>query len=605
MSDEPNASYWRRLRAGNISRRRFIGTTAAGMSALALAACSSSNNKSSNANNNAAAKSSASSGSAPSGASPAPTQVNTGGQVGALTATVAPLAPGSNATAIKRGGTFTLHQGGEQRTLDPNFDTFPACTAIADNVYNALLQFTPDVSKIVPDLATGMPEQPDDTTYVFKLTQGVKFHNVDPVNGREFVADDVKYSIERQSTADPGKYTHGYYFLNKLDGITVVDKYTVQIKTKTPYAPFLSYVASPWTLMLPHEAVEKFGDLTANAIGTGPFIFDSWEHNVQATLHRNPDYFRKDAQGNQLPYIDKYVLKYVVDPQATLNQFIQGNLDAAAIQFNYAKQASDAVKGANSQAVPSQFWKEFRTQPWDGNKYQHKAPYTDIRFRQALVQALDKNEILNTVFSLNGKGDGIPTYGPILPIYKPWALTSELAPFDVKNAQDLLKASGVDPNNFTEQIIFANTTAIDQQVGEVILAQLQQNLGLKKVSLMPMELAAYYNKTYAYDYGMSHHTPLNNPDPDENLSSYFGRNGTYYKWGNSQIWDMIDKQAATVDPTARLAIVQDAQKAIVQDYPMAFLYTANGHFFTQPHIKGWFYSTDNYNGRVETVWVDK
>jgi peptide/nickel transport system substrate-binding protein/oligopeptide transport system substrate-binding protein len=606
MTDDRNGSYWRRVRAGQMGRRRFLGAATAGMSALALAACSSSsnnsnNNKASNSSSNAAASAT----SAGTSGTPAPTQANTGSRVGALTATVAPLAPGSNATAIKRGGTFTMQNGGEQRSLDPNFDTFPYCTAICDNVYNALLQFTPDVSKILPDLATAMPEQPDDKTYVFKLTQGVKFHNVDPVNGREFIADDVKYSIERQSTPDPGKFTHGYYFLNKIDSIQVVDKYTVKFTMKNAYAPFLSYVASPWTLMLPHEAVEKFGDLTANAIGTGPFIFDSWEHNVQATMHRNPDYFRKDAQGNQLPYIDKYVIKYVVDPQATLNQFVQGNLDAAPIQFNYAKQASDSVKGANSQAVPSQFWKEFRTQPWDGDKYQHKAPYTDIRFRQALVQALDKNEILNTVFSLNGQGDGIPTYGPILPIYKPWALTTELAGFNPKNAQDLLKASGVDPNTFAEQIIFANTVSIDQQVGEVILAQLQQNLGLKKVSLMPMELAAYYNKTYAYDYGMSHHTPLNNPDPDENLSAYFGRTGTYYKWGNQDIWNLIDKQATTVDPQARLSVVQDAQKAIVQDYPMAFLYTANGHFFTQPYVKGWFYSTDNYNGRVETVWIDK
>jgi ABC-type transport system substrate-binding protein len=563
-----------------------------------MAACGSSSNNNTSTNN-AGGKA------ATGGAATPSTSKNSGAQIGALTATVAPLAPGASAANLKKGGTFTLRSSGEPRTLDPNFDTFPYCTAIADNVYNALLQFTPDVSKIVPDLAVAMPEQPDDKTYIFKLQQGVKFHDVDPVKGREFTADDVKYSIERQQTNDPGKFTHGYYFRDKLDSIQVVDKYTVKFVTKSPYAPMMSYIASPWTLMLPHELIEKYGDATANAIGTGPFIFDSWEKNVQATLHRNPNYFRKDAAGNQLPYIDKFVIKYVVDPQAALNSFIQGNLDASDIQFNYAKQAADSVKNSNSQSVPSQFWREFRTQPFDGDKYQQKAPYTDIRFRQALVQALDKNEILDTVYSLNGKGDGIPTYGPILPIYKPWALTEELAKFDPKNALDLLKASGVDPNNFSEQIIFANTTSIDQQTGEVILAQLQKNLGLKKVALMPMELAAYYNKTYAYDYGMSFHTPLNNADPDENLSAYFGRTGTYYKWGNKDIWALVDKQGATVDPQERLKIVQDVQKKIVMDYPMAFLYTSNLHFFTQAFVKGWFYSTDLYNGRIETVWLDK
>ncbi|MHB8578110.1 MAG: ABC transporter substrate-binding protein, partial [Dehalococcoidia bacterium] len=588
MGDRTAGNYWSRLQESRVNRRRALAggaTFVTGGLALGIVGCgsSSNNNSSSKATTNTAATQAA------TGGSPAATkQANTGGQIGALTATVAPLAPGAGATTIKRGGTFVVHQGGEPRTLDPNFDTFPACTAITDNVFNALMAFTPDVTKIVPDLALAAPEQPDDKTYIFKLNQGVKFQDVAPVSGREFTADDVKYSIERQSTNDPGKFTHGYYFRNKLASIEVVDKYTVKFVTNAPYAPFMSYIASPWTLMLPHELIEKYGDATANIIGTGPFIFDSWEKNVQATLHRNPAYFKKDASGGQLPYFDKLVLKYVVDPQATLNQFVSGNLDGAAIQFTYAKQVSDQVKNVNGQSIPSQFWKEFRTQPWDGVKYQHKAPYTDIRFRQALVQAVDKQEVLDTVYSLNGKGDGIPTLGPILPIYKPWALTQEFAGFDPKKALDMLKASGVDPNTFTEQIIFSNVTAIDQQVGEVILAQLQKNLGLKKVELMPMELAAYYNKTYAYDYGMSHHTPLNSPDPDENLSSYFGKTSTYYKWGNTDIWNMIDKQGTKVDPQARLKIVQDVQKAIVQDYPMAFLYTSNTHYFTQPYVKGWF-----------------
>ncbi|HLZ70090.1 MAG TPA: ABC transporter substrate-binding protein [Dehalococcoidia bacterium] len=602
MGDDRSENYWLRLANRQFSRRRLLGTGIGGAAALGLAACGSSNN---NKTSNKPAASSAAGAASPAAGNKAPTQANTGGQVGALTATVVPLAPGANAANVKKGGTFVVLNGGEPRTLDPHFDTFPFCTAIADNVYNAVMKFTPDLTKITTDLAVAMPEQPDDKTYIFKLQQGVKFQDVQPVGPREFTADDVKYSIERQATNDPGKFQHGYYFRDKLDSIQVVDKYTVKFVTKAQYAPFMSYIASPWTVIVPHEAVEKFGDLTANAIGTGPFIFDSWEKNVQTTLHKNPNYFRKDAAGNALPYVDKLTIKYVVDPQAQLNQFVQGNLDAGALQFNYAKQASDSVKGANSQAVPSQFWKEFRTQPWDGQKYMQKAPYTDIRFRQALVQAIDKQEVLDTVYSLNGKGDGILTFGPILPIYKPWALTSELAGFDPKKALDMLKASGVDPNTFSDQIIFANQTSIDQQVGEVILAQLQKNLGLKKVSLMPMQLAEYYNKTYAYDYGMSHHTPLNSPDPDENLSSYFGRTSTFYKWGNTQIWDLIDKQGITVDPQARLPIVQDAQKMIVQDFPMAFLYTANLHLFTQPYVKGWFFPQDLYDGRVETVWIDK
>src|SRR5581483_2392700 len=223
MSDSGSDNYWLRLANRGISRRRLLGSGVAGAAALGLAACSSSNNNSSKpaANNSGGASSSGS-----PAAGNAPTQANTGGQVGALTATVVPLAPGANASNVKKGGTFVVLNGGEPRTLDPYFDTFPYCTAIADNVYNGVLKFTPDLTKIVPDLAAGMPEQPDDKTYIFKITQGVKFQDVQPVGPREFTADDIKYSIERQSTNDPGKFQHAYYFLNKLDSIQVVDKYT-------------------------------------------------------------------------------------------------------------------------------------------------------------------------------------------------------------------------------------------------------------------------------------------------------------------------------------------------------------------------------------------
>ena len=84
-------------------------------------------------------------------------------------------------------------------------------------------------------------EQKDDLTYAFRLRQGVKFHNVPPVNGRELTSEDVKYSIERQMTNQPGKFQHAYFFLEKLASIQTPDKYTIVFKTKEPYAPVLNY----------------------------------------------------------------------------------------------------------------------------------------------------------------------------------------------------------------------------------------------------------------------------------------------------------------------------------------------------------------------------
>jgi ABC-type transport system substrate-binding protein len=211
------------------------------------------------------------------------------------------------------------------------------------------------------------------------------------------------------------------------------------------------------------------------------------------------------------------------------------------------------------------------------------------------VSAIDPQQVLDLVYG----GDGILTNGPILPIYEQWALKEELAPFDLAKAKSLLSTAGV--NEFTGPIIWATSPESDQ-IGEVLKEQLAKiNVN---VELTPMELAAYYNQTYAYDYVFSHHVPLNNPDPDENLSSYFGRNSRFFKHYNTAIWDVIDKQAAELDLEARKLLVKDAQEKIVRDFPMKFMFTVNLHEFTDPKVKGWFYPVDLYDGRKATAWLD-
>jgi peptide/nickel transport system substrate-binding protein len=506
------------------------------------------------------------------------------------------VAPGAN-EQVKRGGTFTAVEG-PPRSLDPHFDTFPANTHVTDNVYSALLYFNDDVTKIELDLAQAMPEQPDASTYVFKIRQGVKFQNVAPANGREATAEDVKYSFERQMTNDPGKFQHAYYFLNRISRIETVDKYTVKFTMTKPYAPFLSYVASPWTLVILPELVEKEGDLTTKAVGTGPFIFEEWQKDVQHKLRRNPDYFKMGADGKALPYVDNLVIKIITDPNAVQAQFASGALDMAGIEFTFKDEIQKKLPKANYRAVSSQFWRQMRTSPYDGDKFQHKRPYTDIRVRQALVQAVNKKEMLDTVFS----GDGVPAYGPILPIYPTWALKEDPVKYDPADSKKLLEAAGF-ANGLDEEMIFDNSAGeIPNNVAEVLKQQLSK-IGVR-LTLRGMERTAYYNKTYAYDYGMSHHVPLNQPDPDENLSSYFGRTSTFYKWGNREIWDMIDKQAETVDNTERQKLVLEVQRKIALDYPMSFIYTPNSHRFTQARVKGWFFPNDYYNGRRELVWID-
>ena len=186
----------------------------------------------------------------------------------------------------KRGGTLVVRSG-PLRGIDPHLETWAAALQVIHQTYNALLKFNHDGTKILPDLAETW-EQKDDVTYVFRLRQGVKFHNVPPVNGRELTSEDVKYSIERQMTNQPGKFQHAYFFLDKLASIQTPDKYTIVFKTKEPYAPFLNYIASPWTVIVAREVVEKHGDLQRHAIGTGPFIMQEYRREQEAVFVQEP-----------------------------------------------------------------------------------------------------------------------------------------------------------------------------------------------------------------------------------------------------------------------------------------------------------------------------
>jgi peptide/nickel transport system substrate-binding protein len=555
--------YWERLAARRISRRRTIqgiGVAGVGLSAAALVGCGDDDS------------------------------TGGGGSGGAATPTPTAIAPGAGQT-IKKGGHLTVHMGGSPRTLDPHFDTFPYNNAITTNTNNALLQFSPDLSKIEGDLALTMPEQPDPLSYVFKIPAGVKFHDVDPVNGREFTAEDVKYSIERQMTDKAGVFQHAYFFLNHVTKIEAVDKTTVKFTLNKPFAPFISYIASPWTVMICREVVEKDGDLTQRAVGTGPFIFKEWQKDVKFELVKNPNYFKKE-----LPNIDQYSILLATDPATSATLFIDKKVDAIVTDFSQLQRIKDARKDVNYQAVPSQFWKQMRMPPTTKDQPYPK-PFDDKRVREAIVRAVNKQQILDLVYN----GDGALAKGAILPQYSNWALKDEPVGFDLNKAKALMAEAGQSAG-FSGEFIWASTSPQLDQISEVLKQQMKAiNVNLE---LKPMELAAYYNQTYSYKYTFSHHTPLNNPDPDENLSSYFGRNAAFFKFYNEPIWDLIDKQAAELDTEKRKAIVLDIQKQVALEFPMAFMFTTNNHNFTDKKVKGWFYSNDLYNGRIHNVWLD-
>src|SRR5262244_3363009 len=219
---------------------------------------------------------------------------------GALAASAAGMQvglPRAHAQTPKRGGTISL------RLWDPPHFDLHQTISYKTNIlhtftHSRLLKYKagpgvqPGSFILEGDLAESW-SQPNDTTYIFKLRKGVRWHAKPPVNGRELTADDVKY--------------------------------TVKMTLKEPYVWFLDMVANPMALaIVPKEAVEKFGDLKKweAMIGTGPWMLDSYRPNVGVTFVRNPSYFLAG-----LPYIDRVEVTIDEDNASRMAAFIAGKYD--------------------------------------------------------------------------------------------------------------------------------------------------------------------------------------------------------------------------------------------------------------------------------------
>ncbi|PYM75783.1 MAG: hypothetical protein DME03_10340, partial [Candidatus Rokuibacteriota bacterium] len=195
----------------------------------------------------------------------------------------------------KRGGIFRICSQLDPVGFDPHQTLAFTTMTMLSFTHSRLLKVKagpavrPGTYPIETDVAESWTRT-GDTTYVFKLRRGVRWHPKPPVNGRELTADDVKYTYERFLSI---KGNGNRPTLEDVDKIEALDRYTVKFTLKEPFAWFLDALASTSAWLIAREAVEKFGDLkrAEAVIGTGPWMLERYEPNVKLTFVRNPSYF--------------------------------------------------------------------------------------------------------------------------------------------------------------------------------------------------------------------------------------------------------------------------------------------------------------------------
>jgi ABC-type transport system substrate-binding protein len=303
---------------------------------------------------------------------------------------------------------------------------------------------------LAPALADSYDVSADGKTYTFKLHPGVKF-----TNGREVVAADVKYSIERAvnpKTQGPGAgFFHSIVGADKMtagtaqamDGIVVVDDHTVRFDLIQPDATFLNVLALNFASVVPHEAVDAAnGDFGKHPVGSGAFTLKEWTVGQRLVFQKNPDYFVKDR-----PHVDSFTVEIGQEPLVALLRLQKGEVDIAGDGIPPAKylemKKSPDFAGMivdRDQLETSYVTLNTQVKPLDNPKV-----------RQALNMAINKERIVRIV-----NGRATPASQVLPPLMPGYDKSYKGYPYDVKKAKALLAEAGF-KDGFSTEIYTSNT----------------------------------------------------------------------------------------------------------------------------------------------------
>ena len=471
---------------------------------------------------------------------------------------------------------------------------------------------------IVADLAKSWEVSKDGLKYTFKLQEGVKFHDVAPVNGREFTSEDVKYNLLRL-TADPSvivdkwkpRFQRAVDF-GKIKSIDTTDKYTAVINLDQPYAPFVDAISHPGTAILPKEFVEKFPEkvILEGMVGTGPFMPGGEYKNQQiATYKKNPGYWKKDSAGGQLPYLDELNLLYFSDIQSELAAFRSRQIDTTRTSSDIKASTVNSIKKDQSDV------RVFYTPTTNITNYRFNMkfkPFQDVKVRRAIHLAVDRHQYVDLLLEGAGSISG-PVTSAIYPdvantmdwlMQQPGYRKDKTQ--DLAEAVRLMKEAGY-PDGFEVGMM----TSTGAQPGDT-MALLQDQLKPLKITIKPEQVdyaGQWLPRATQGEFEFAHMNHTVTTDVDSVIGAHLvsGAPRNYGKFDDPVLDDLIKKELASVTLEERRKWAQEAEKRIFDVVPMLFLYTRVNTLLAHPwvHNAGDGPVPGSTQYVVEQAWVEK
>jgi len=479
----------------------------------------------------------------------------------AATPTNAPAAAPKTATTTASGTELVIGKDQEAPGLDPAKNPAQAATRVFDLMYSRLTRLDANM-RPQPDLAQTWDISPDGKTYTFHLRQGVKFHN-----GRELTSADVKYTYERIINPDTASIAKSFF--DPIDHIDAPDPSTVRIVLKEPNTPFLVNTAATWAGIVAREVVDaNGGDLNKVDAGSGPFMLQEWTPDTRTVLVRNPNYYLPGQ-----PAVDKITFLIMPDENARIAALRTGN-----VQFTVLSAAGfDTLKNDSSVKAVEGPTLSYAYLGMNVNK----PPFDKPEVRQAISYAVDRNEIINSVF----RGHARPT-GPVPSAMADWAIdVSQIDTYtpNLDKARQLMADAGVSNVKTTMQAM--STLSYQVDAAQVIRSQLLK-IGID-AEVQPLEVGVYVDNWKKKNMDLMVGGNGSGTNPDRAVCFFFCTDGSANVWNytNPQVdSDGAEGRTAT-DQAAAKAVYTDAQKQIINDAPNLFLANQNQFLAYSPKLQ--------------------
>ena len=486
-----------------------------------------------------------------------------------------PAAPAADAPAAApassgpvAGGTSVWAAESDPVSLNPITNSNFASTQAFEHSYESLTAYDSQLN-IIPSLAESW-ETPDDLTYIFHLREGVKWHD-----GSDFTAADVKYTFD--IVLDPEGPAVWRSNFDQVDTVEIVDDYTVTFTTKAPFPPLLGAFAILRSSAIIKQGALEEGNLDNTVVGTGPYILKQYIPQDVLEYEKFPDYW--DAP---LPYIENISFKILVDEDTRIAALRAGTVDYAFLTSVGAERVREDESITLLQG-PRTFLYVFVFN-------MERSPWSDVRVREAISLATDRDELIQK--ALFGSGS---VSGPIPAGFGDWALPEEELrekwyTNDIEKAKELLAEAGIEEGQVLDLLVTDFGGSPFYTGAGVVFKDQMAKIGID-VQIRLVEQGVFIAEAspdggFNYDMCINAYSPRH--DPDGFLwARFFSENAYAVGYKNERMDELLPAARSTIDVAERHELYNEAQAILLDESPMIWVSVDNLTEGISPRLKGY------------------